>query len=385
MDQQKLVKNILFLISGLKVGGTEKLLVDLVNHFDVSRFKITIVSLGDDNPMKEFIRAGHGDTIELPRKGKFDFSSIKQLAGIIREKQIEGVLCFSPFVYLFVKFALRRLRNVSVPVYVAFHNTKARNLKEYIQIFLYCHLFEKNVRLISICENQAEHYQKAYWLPQKLFRTIYNGIDGDYFTLPPEQFDKNAFLSTFGIPANARIILQVAGFRKEKKHDDAMRALHFLHLNTSLKPFLLFVGDGRDDIKKDLRKRISKFGLSEYVKFCGRHADVRPFYWSADLFTLSSVAVETFSISALEAMGCGVPCVLTDIGGADEMIIESINGKIVSPGSPKALAKAWEEILDSQNKFSLDKIRSTVETKFSLERCVEQYEEIFCQTQWEVR
>ena len=66
--------------------------------------------------------------------------------------------------------------------------------------------------------------------------------------------------------------------------------------------------------------------LTEYVKMTGLQRKVLPYYQSADLFTLVSKNVETFSIAALEAMSCGLPLILTNIGGAEEMVNPGVNG-----------------------------------------------------------
>jgi glycosyltransferase involved in cell wall biosynthesis len=50
-----------------------------------------------------------------------------------------------------------------------------------------------------------------------------------------------------------------------------------------------------------------------------------------DIFVLSSIAVESFSNAALEAMSMGRPVILSDIGGAREMITDGVEGYVVSP------------------------------------------------------
>ena len=59
--------------------------------------------------------------------------------------------------------------------------------------------------------------------------------------------------------------------------------------------------------------------------------DVRPVLGAIDLFVLPSVAVESFSNAALEAMSMGRPVILSDVGGAREMIDDGVEGYVVSP------------------------------------------------------
>jgi glycosyltransferase involved in cell wall biosynthesis len=114
--------------------------------------------------------------------------------------------------------------------------------------------------------------------------------------------------------------------------------------------------------------------ISSQVRFCGLQSDVRPFYQAADIFTLSSQFIETFSVAALEAMSMGLPCVLTDVGGAYEMILEGMNGYLVPPRNPPDLANAWLKILKNKDSFDHEKIRAWVIEHFTLKDCVQKYE-----------
>jgi glycosyltransferase involved in cell wall biosynthesis len=171
------------------------------------------------------------------------------------------------------------------------------------------------------------------------------------------------------------VIVQVAAFRPEKAHHHAIEALAIMHRTTSLKPFLLFVGGGDENSERDLRTLARNSSVERYVVFCGQHADVRSFYWMADLFTLSSIS-ETFSIAALEAMSTGLPGVLTNVGGAAEMIVEGRNGYLVPPHRPDLLAEAWKRALSGGLSWSAGRIREYVVASFALDSCVKSYEDV---------
>jgi glycosyltransferase involved in cell wall biosynthesis len=171
------------------------------------------------------------------------------------------------------------------------------------------------------------------------------------------------------------VIVQVAAFRREKAHHDSIEALSILCASTSLRPYLLFVGGGRDAIINELRGFAKARSVEEQVRFCGVHPDVRHFYWIADVFTLTSTAVETFSLAALEAMSTGLPCVLTDLGGAAEMVSDGGNGYLVLPGRPDLLADAWARALRGDLVWPSAQIRENVVKRFELATCVRAYED----------
>ena len=100
------------------------------------------------------------------------------------------------------------------------------------------------------------------------------------------------------------------------------------------------------------------------------------FYYIADIFTLTSES-ETFSIAALEAMSFGLPCALTDVGGAREMIVEDWNGTLANPLDPWSIANAWLNALkNNQNGHS---IRQYIATRFSLPTMLDKYVNLLSQ------
>ena len=96
----------------------------------------------------------------------------------------------------------------------------------------------------------------------------------------------------------------------------------------------------------------------------------------ADVFTLTSES-ETFSIAALEAMAFGLPCALTDVGGAREMIVEDWNGTLADPLDPASIAKAWMNAL--KNNLNGRFIRQYVEKRFSLPTMLDKYVNLLSQ------
>jgi glycosyltransferase involved in cell wall biosynthesis len=79
--------------------------------------------------------------------------------------------------------------------------------------------------------------------------------------------------------------------------------------------------------------------LCDRVFFEGFHEDVRPFLQAADGFVLTSHS-EGLPLSVLEAMACGLPCVLTNVGGNTEAIHHMVHGLIVAPRSVDDTADA---------------------------------------------
>jgi glycosyltransferase involved in cell wall biosynthesis len=204
-------------------------------------------------------------------------------------------------------------------------------------------------------------------------------VDTDLFcpeNIPEQRKNVRAGLN---IPENAFLILQVASLSPEKRHEDAFTALDQLIDEDSCKDiFLVLVGDGPEKYKLHLKDLANQLGISKNVIFCGAQDDVKKFYSAADMFTLTS-STEAFSVAALEAMAMGLPCVITDVGGAREMILEGTNGFLVEPNNPRRIAEGWSSVFKMKDALDPQKIRSWTVKHFSLRTCVHQYEKLLIQ------
>lgn len=130
---------------------------------------------------------------------------------------------------------------------------------------------------------------------------------------------------------------------------------------------LWIVGDGPE--KEKLKDMTIKLGILEKVKFWGFQEDVFPFLKHSDAFVLPSFS-EGFSISLVEAMGCALPSIATNVGGPSE-IIKHQTGFLVDPSNDKEILEKMQYLinlpfeerlkigeaakLDVTERFSIDK------------------------------
>ena len=369
-------RKILFIISGLGVGGAEKLLINLANRFDKSRFHVEVVALSDRNTLAKEICSSDVRFTSLPRGWRYDLRPARQIRHTIATNDIDAVIAFDLFSYFYVRVALLGI-SPRPGILVSLHSTAPKSLKHFLQSMTYARLLSGNVKLISVCEGQADYLSKIYGIPRKRFTTVYNGVDVEHFRLSEDPDARNSIRSSMMLPGDAFVILQVASLAPHKCHEDSFAALQDLaDRNPQKQCYLLLVGQGPKEREDDLRALAEKLKVSDLVRFCGLQSDVRPFYQAADVFTLSSRSIETFSVAALEAMSMGLPCVITDIGGAREMIVEGMNGFVVPPRDPHALAGAWLKIIDGRETLGHEKIRAWVVEHFSLVDCVKRYESL---------
>jgi glycosyltransferase involved in cell wall biosynthesis len=119
-------------------------------------------------------------------------------------------------------------------------------------------------------------------------------------------------------------------------------------------------------------------GIARHVRFLGQRSDVPSLLRLADIAIHCSYE-EGSSNAVLEAMAAGLPLVVTDAGGNAEAVLDGINGLVVPPRDPKALARAISQILhdrDLASKFGKAS-RKRVETEYSLAVCLDKYERLY--------
>lgn len=129
-------------------------------------------------------------------------------------------------------------------------------------------------------------------------------------------------------------LVMVARFDPQKNQSLVVEALDRIrHLDWSM----TFVGAG--DQLEEVRSITRRLGLESRVSFPGQSDDVPPLLAASQVFILSS-NWESYPYAVLEAMRAGLPCVVSDVGGAREMVIDGSTGRLVPRGDVGAMADA---------------------------------------------
>lgn len=371
-----MIKRVMFLTNGLGVGGAEKLLVDIINRLDLTKIKPIVVSIKSDRTLLPHILPDRAEIFIFPRSWRYDLSPAWKIRKLIVEKEIDVIVPFAMFEFFYSRLATLWWKKYP-PTRIYIHTTKPPTRKWFIQDWIYSRLLRPLDRFITVCNAQAAYWSSKYGIPFDKFTTVYGGVDVDSFDFSRSEVQNKDIRREHGISFDAHVIVQVANFHKYKLHEDALRALKVASEQCFSPLYLLWVGGGDDQRVASLKRQAQELGISGRVIFCGKQQDVRPFLFGADLFTLTSNS-ETFSISALEAMAMGIPCVLTDIGGAREMIVEGQNGFVVQAENPTSIATGWLKIIRQPDLFKEEQIRNIIVNHFSTVRMVQQFEDIIC-------
>ena len=173
-------------------------------------------------------------------------------------------------------------------------------------------------------------------------------------------------------PDQERVLVHASNFRPVKRVADVVRA--FAAIRREVPARLLLVGDGPD--REHALAVAADLGCQDKVEHLGMQDNLEVQLAQADLF-LSASETESFGLSMLEAMSCGVPCISTAVGGVAEVLGDT--GRLVPFSQPEAMAQAALKLLhdaDTHERLSGAARRRAVE-HFATERIVAQYERIY--------
>ena len=169
-----------------------------------------------------------------------------------------------------------------------------------------------------------------------------------------------------------RVLVHASNFRPVKRVADIVRA--FARIQRTLPARLLLIGDGPD--REHALAVANDLGCGHRVEHLGMRDDLAELLPRTDLF-LSASETESFGLSILEAMSCGVPCISTDVGGVAEVV--GATGRMVPLGDTGAMADAAIEVLsdpDTYANLTVATRQRAMET-FATDRIVSRYEAIY--------
>jgi glycosyltransferase involved in cell wall biosynthesis len=207
---------------------------------------------------------------------------------------------------------------------------------------------------------------------RKKYITIYNGIEGDIYK---GNFDVSYLRHEFGIEPNQPVVGIIASLSKQKAHGIFLKCAEIILKKIPEARFLI-IGDGQ--LRDMLERQSNDMGLQERVIFTGVRHDIPELLNFINVFTLSS-DWEGFPMTILEAMAAGKPCVVTDVGGNREAIMDGVTGFLVPKQDPMALAeKIVKLLIDKRLSQNLgEEARRRFEKEFNVQSMVSKTEQVY--------
>jgi glycosyltransferase involved in cell wall biosynthesis len=209
--------------------------------------------------------------------------------------------------------------------------------------------------------------------PEQLL-CVPNGVDTSRFA-PLPAAARQAARAALGYDDQHLVVGCVASLSPVKRHVDLLRAFGALRSQCP-QARLLLIGEG--PLRSDIESQVLQSGLSDCVRLLGMRQDLTSMLPALDLGVLASSS-EGLSNAVLELLSCGVPAVVTSVGGNPDLVTHDHNGMLVAPQCPESMSAALLRALgDGVWRFQAgQQARQTVLAQWSVAAMVQGYERLY--------
>ena len=369
---------IVHIITGLSTGGAEMMLYKLLSNYNKNLFKPVVISLMD--------RGTLGNRIEKLGIPVYAVGIIKHhLRPIVFYRFIKLIYQLKPDIiqgWMYHGNIASSLAGLcllnKVPILWNIRHTPY-NLKEekwFTSILIRLGaLFSHQPKYIIYNSQASAYHHKLLGYNNKLHKIIPNGFD--CFQFKPSITARLTLRNELKLKKDDFLIGFIARYHPMKNHVDFIRAARKL---ISKYPYIHFVLAGRNVNKFNsvLVNLIKEEGIVSQVHLLDERNDISEITAAPDIATNFSSWGESFSNAIGEAMACGIPCVVTDIG--DSALIVGDTGIVIPTKNIDELVKAWIKLIkiSSEGRKQLgQKARERIVNNFSLLKIINNYEEVY--------
>ncbi|MCX5715885.1 MAG: glycosyltransferase [Candidatus Omnitrophica bacterium] len=327
------MKNILFVHNNLDVGGAEMMRLVLLRNIDRNKYCIKICCIGHRGRLgREIEGLGYkvdelsedsnslnpGITLRLACYIKKERPDIlhSSLFNANFHSRLAGFFCGVPRIVTEEHGEHRQYNGVKFIPYV---------LSDFALSIL-------NDSIVCCSERLRREIIKKEHLPSRKVLAIENCVDAGIYKI---KTGREEVRKRHGI-SDEVVFITVASLKEGKGHRHLLEAFKLVK-DAGFKFRSLFAGGG--PIKKALQARCAELGLSDDIIFLDSVSDVPDYLNAADVFILPSDS-EGLSISLMEAMLMGLPCIVSDVGSNGDLVKTDFNGIVVRVGDKAALRDA---------------------------------------------
>ncbi|OLR67798.1 D-inositol-3-phosphate glycosyltransferase [uncultured Clostridium sp.] len=341
------MKKVLFVIHDLHLGGAEKVLVNLVNHMDRSKFDVTVLALfggGVNEPfLNPDIRLIVGHKRPFPGNSHvMKLFSPERLFRYYIKGRYDAIVSYleGPSARI-VSGCPRDGTKLVSWVHIEQHTMKnaARSFRSAEEARkCYCRFN----RTICVSRTVAEDFDSIFHL-QRPVEVLYNTVESDVIREnaqePLGEIDgKKEEIKLIGVGK----VVPNKGFDRLARIHKRLREEDGLPVHTYI------LGEGFQ--RKGLEAWAAENGLSDTFTFLGYQTNPYKYVAACDLFVCASHA-EGFSTAATEALIVGTPVVTTEVSGMREMLGENEYG-VITENSEEALYQGVKEMLTAPERLS---------------------------------
>ena len=359
--------NVLFIIKPERAAGAEMVLLEAAARLNRERFRVFAGLL---TPDRENLLPPQLTPINFNLPGLNGWVWLRfflHLCWVLRRYRIQLIHTNS---YVPGNYARPAAALMRVPVIIDhWHGFTRFSRKRKI----ICRLLGRITDLsLAVSQGVRDYLIEPGGLDPARVRVVHNGVDVARLRQHRPRAEVRREL---GLPEGVPVVGLVARLDHwGKGHREFLTALATLKEHYPVEA--LIIGGGRREA--EMRQLAGEMGLAGRVHFLGQRPDIPDLLSALDLSVLPSHS-EGVSLALLEAMAAGLPVIATAVGGLPEVVTDGVNGLLIPPQDPEALAQALARLLEDPAlaKELGENARQHVEAHFSLERLGREINEIY--------
>ena len=365
------MKKILFLIHDLGHGGAEKVLVNLVNNMDRSKFDISVIVLFGGGVNEQFLKPDIHFRAVFPRMipGNSHLMKLltpKQLHRLCVKEQydIEVSYLEGPSARIISGCPDRDMKLVS---WIHVQQSKMKKLAASFRSEKEARkCYERFHQTVCVSEYVKNDFSSILNF-QKPCCVLYNTVESN------EIFDKSVEDAPELQDTGMLRLVAVGTLKASKGYERLLRIIK--RLRDEQVPVCLYIL-GSGPLKDTLDSYIAENGLGDVVSFLGYQTNPYKYVAKCDLFVCASFS-EGFSTAATEALIVGTPVCTVEVSGMKEMLGEHNEWGIVTDNDEEALYQGIKQLLEDPALLAHYKEKAAIRGKtFSTENTVKAVEDM---------
>lgn len=360
---------VLHVTFNMGIGGTEQVIRQIIENSDATSLCHEILCIdGTVGPIGRELQEKGIHVESVQRQSGTDFNLIRSIRRLIKQRSINILHChqYTPYFYGVVAAVGSGARVIFTEhgrFYPDRHNARRRWINPLLN------LLTDNITAIS--KSTADAVAEYEYMPRKKIQVIYNGIK----QIELGGQTREALLQELNLSPEYRYIGTVS--RLEPIKNQTMMINAFSMVKQKIPELrLILIGDGAK--MHDLRQLAESLGLKDDVVFTGFIDNPQKYISVFEVFLLSSFSEGT-SMTLLEAMSLDKPCVVTNVGGNAEVIIDNTSGLVVPDNDAEKFSAAILSLLEDENKIrEFGKAGKEIFTKtFSAQKMVSDFQALY--------
>lgn len=333
--------SVLHLTYDMRIGGTEMVIKNIIQGLHGTAYQMSIFCIEAPlGPWGEELQADGIRVDSYERRPGFDWSLIQAIRQHLKQHQIDVIHChqYTPWIY-----GVLAALGLHTKVVFTEHGRFYPDVKSWKRALINPWLCRITDKIVSISDATKQALQDFENIKCNRIETLYNGIE----PLAVQAEDVAALRESLGILEQTKVLGTVARLDPIKNHAMMLTAFAAV-LEQEPNCLLLIVGDGEE--RDNLQRQIAELGLEEKVLLPGYIANPKHYIALTDVFLLSSLSEGT-SMTLLEAMSLGKPCVVTDAGGNAEVIKAEYNGVVTQNDNAGEFAQGILKLLKNSDLY----------------------------------